>query len=392
MGRIRKPRTKACKLIEAHYKPCHRHIDQLLAPPRARPTQPSIAEEPAKLLYTRNEAGPSERVEVPHHTTEDAELPAVENLHIAASRSSSWEGFDILDTESGEQSNGTRTSLDVGLVADPADSIMADECASVEDISPESPPRVLAENSSKANQGSMPEESFSDMDLCDIPETPSKSRLSRRSGTVRTSPMSARKRRRCSVFDFEDDDKEQEEEVETQQKDIPQDNAHMYSISFTPINRRQPMQLGDLERTSLNSVLPPLEELVRPARGAATTFGHYRPVGKGHDGPLKSKRDPQVSSKTSKGNCKYPFHNTYASTTQDSSMPSPVESQNLVPQTPPHPQRNSSMFDWDEHDLFTEASTANQSFRSAKSLALSVERRRAERAADLSDSIRTAHE
>lgn len=294
--------------------------------------------------------------------------------------------------ESGEQSSGTCKSLDVNFVEDSTDSIMADECASVEDINPESPPRVLAENSSKANQGTMPEESFFDVDLCNVPETPSKSCLRRPSASVRPSLMSSRKRRRCSVFDFEDDDTEQEEEVESQQKDIPQDNAHMYSISFTPINRRQPIQLGDLDNTRLNSALPPLEELVRPTRGAATIFGHYRPVGKGHDGPLKSKLEPPVSRKRSRAIGKYLFHNTCATTTQDSSMLPPIESQNLVPQTPPHPQRNPSMFDWDEHDIFTEASTANRSFRSAKSLALSVERRRAERAADLSDSIRTAHE
>lgn len=293
--------------------------------------------------------------------------------------------------ESGEQSSGTRKSLDVNFVEDPADCTMADESASVEDISSESPPRVLAENSSKANQGTMPEESFCDMYLCDVPETPSKSRLRRPSVSLWASPVSSRKRRRCSVFDFEDDDKEQEEEVELQQRDIPKDNAHMYSISFTPINRRQPIQLGDLENTRLNSALPPLEEFVRPTRGAATIFGHFRPVGKDHDGPLKSKLDPPVSRERSRANGKYPFHNTYATTTQDSSMLPPIASQNLVPQTPPHPRRNSSMFNWDEHDIFMEASTANRAFRSAKSLALSVERRRAERAADLSDSIRTAH-
>lgn len=293
--------------------------------------------------------------------------------------------------ESGEQSSGTRKSLDVNFVEDPADCIMADEGASVEEIIPKSPPRVLAENNSKANQGTIPEESFYDTYLCDVPETPSKSRLRRPSASLRAAPMSLRKRRRCGVFDFEDDEKEQEEEVELQQEDIPQDNAHMYSISFTPINRRQPIQLGDLENTRLNSALPPLEELVRPTRGAATIFGHYRPVGEGQDGPLKSKLDAPVSRKRSRANGKYSFHNTYATTTQGSSMLPPNVSQNLVPQTPSHPRRNPSMFDWDEHDIFTEASTVNRAFRSAKSLALSVERRLAERAADLSDSIRTAH-
>ena len=324
----------------------------------------------------------------------------MDNLRIVVSKSSSQEEIDAPDTSLGNHSDGAERISQVDSATDPTDSIMTDESASLEDRIMDSPPRVLAENSSKANQGTAPEEFFS-MDLCDVPETPSKSgRLKRPSGPSRRSPIPSpilkpilpQKRKRGNVFDFQNGD---EEEKEMQQENTNQGNAHMYSIPFTPINRRQPMQLGDLEETSLNSILPPLED-VPPGRGAATIFGHNRLMGRAHDGPLKSKLNPsredaQGSSKRPRGNGKYPFCTTHATTPQEYSLPLSCESQSAIPQTP-RQQRRPTAFDWEEHRLFFEASTANKSFRSAKALALSVERRRAEKTADLSDSIRTAHE
>ncbi|MCJ1247299.1 hypothetical protein MMC30_004513 [Trapelia coarctata] len=403
VSRVRKTRIRTCKPIEAHYRPLHRNIDQLLAPPRVRPTLPPIAEEPSKPLDTRKESGSSKEVRTSQNTTEENEMPAVENLQIAASNSSPQGGSSIVETGSGQHSNGTEKTSQVEFTVGSADSIMTDESASLEDGVMESPPRVLAENSSKANQSTMSDEPFS-MDLCNVPETPSKSRLKKPSASIRASTVPSpifrrtppRKRKRGSVFDFENDD---EEENETQQENTVHDNAHMYSISFTPINRRQPMQLGDLEATRLNTVLPPLEDLFPSTREGATIFGHHRPLGKGHDGPLKSKLsslisskgDSQASSKRTGVDGKYPFHTTSTTMPQDSSLPLPAESLSLAPKTP-CAQRRPTAFDWDEHELFTEASTVNSSFRSARTLALSIERRRAEKTADLSDSIRTAHE
>lgn len=350
----------------------------------------------------RREADPSNGVKAPQPTSEDTGMPAVENLHIVGSDSSSQGGFNTPDTDSGQPGDGKETTPQVDPLTALLDSLMTDESASLQDRVMESPPRVLAENNSKANQGTVSSEESISIDLCDIPETPSKNRLKRPAVAIRPSSISSlyslpilpRKRKRGSVFDLEDD----EEENETQQENTTEDDAHMYSISFTPINRRQPTQLGDLEETRLNTVLPPLEELLPPTREVATIFGHHRPVGNGHDGPLKSKVDPQASSKVEpqlsskrpRAHGKYPFHNTYATVTQESPL-LPAQNEDSAPKTP-RAQRRLTAFDWDEHELFTEASTANNSFRSARALALSVERRRAEKAADLSDSIRTAHE
>lgn len=327
-----------------------------------------------------NEAGASDHIEATEPTTEDTKLPAVEDLHIAGSGSTSQRGFDVLDTDSAQDSSDTGSTDPV------ADSIIADQSASPDNRATESPSRILVNNSSKANQGTRPEELSSSMELCTIPDTPSKNHLKRPSACTQASPSSLRKRKRGNVFDLGND----EEEGEIQEEGPVPKYTHMNSISFTPINRRQSMRLGDLQETSLRNLLPPLEQLLPPPGAVATIFGTHKPVGKNHDGPLRSKLDPNASSNTRGGDGKYPFHNnSFAVTTQDSTVLQ-AENQNIVPQPPP--RRRPTAFDWDEHEVFTEASTVNSSFRSARSLALSVERRWEERVADLSDSIRTAHE
>ena len=144
---------------------------------------------------------------------------------------------------------------------------------------------------------------------------------------------------------------------------------------FTPINRRQSIRLGDGRHGMLKR--------------------KFSAIANEDDGPLSSKMAGISITSSIKGSRPVSYGDSRTPSKENSPSQAASDGSNnlLMEDTPETPalRRQSSIFDNDEDELYAETSIAKPNFRSALSFGRSVERRRKEkRAADLSDSIRTA--
>ncbi|MCJ1478604.1 hypothetical protein MMC13_007285 [Lambiella insularis] len=347
--RAKTAKPKTYKPIEAHYYPYHRQMDRLLSPARNPVTLPTIAETPEEAARSRSLSSGSSSTRTKRPTTRNLEevarslqqiVPAVENLRI-------------------------------GGVARPAQTT------------------ILLETSNKANIRPQPEASLMSIDT--FPVTTPKKPLKRPSSKKQKSPPRPRKRRRADIFDIDDDE-------ENLTSDIAEDegSSRFFSTSFSPMNHRQSVKLGDLPGSKVKQRYPSLlsEDELSPS---------------GYDGPLISKRDTFLNRAQQSTSSKYPspkFMPSTASLSRAAVLAEEMEDAARATETSPLPIPTSrgittSSYDWDEHLLKAEDRLENKGFRSARAVGESLERRRARRvlhgrkdqvSGDLSDSIRTAYE
>lgn len=339
--------TKTYKPIESHYHPYHRKMDLLLSPARMSTLLSTIPETPEELQRSRSVSVGSSSTKSKKAMTRNVRESAMDLQEIVPA----VRNLDLSDTTRLLQT------------------------------------RTLLRETNKRNITSQPEDSLMEVDA--FPPSPPVKSSKRPSAGNLESPQAPRKRRRADRIDIYED-----EEHLIRETPIDIESSRFFDTSFSTVNRRRSVRLGDLPGSKVKQRFPSLLS----EDGLAQM---------GHDGPLISKKAPNSALDPQSESSKYSFPTKFIPSTASLSRAAVLireieDVANATNSTPPIPslrRRTSSNFDWEESLLNAEDSLENPGFRSARSFAESMEQRRfrktlherrGQASGDLSDSIRTA--
>ena len=401
--RIRQP--KVLKPIEAHYQPYHKSIDQLLSPTRNQKQLRSIAEVveewdnlvSGKLKDLSNTMN-SESPNTPEFMTDDSvmTLASVETLRLTevhtigngrAVEQRKVSLLPLMTPEPRSRVDLMATSLpwlfESGKVSKHTDRVPSTfPETSASSLSPEVPNENRTKN--------LPESQDDRIVIQEVQNTQTTPRgfLKRPKRSIlrlvspNRSPYGARspkKRKRLHVFEIDDEDEE-----ETMESHLSDDGC---DTAFTPINRRESVQLGDLEGS-------------RSESGSVREYSKYKAP---HDGPLLIKKDTNSPRRKDTKKNKY-FDEDISAKTSPVEIPNSVSCPEEEEESPGSPtKRRISVFDYEEAALYLEASKENRLFTTARSFSQAVKKKRAEKLSQLQkeqevlpsgdhgDSIRTAY-